>query len=106
MHGDSTPLPAGLDLAAYRIVQESLTNVAKHARGTASVVVRYLHDGLELEVVDTGAPVMAGISIPSAGHGLLGMRERVRLYGGTLDAQPQPGGGFRVLARLPLPAPS
>jgi signal transduction histidine kinase len=105
VEGEPIPVPSGLDLAAYRIVQESLTNVAKHAAGgTARAAIRYLADGLELEILDTGTPTPAPALVPAGGHGLVGMRERVLLYGGTLDARPQPGGGFRVTARIPLPA--
>jgi len=99
--GDPRPLPPGVDLSAYRIVQEALTNTLKHAGGgEAHVLVRYDRDAVELEVVDE-----AGDSAPdaddAAGHGLIGMRERVQLFGGELDAGPRPGGGFRVWARLP-----
>jgi len=105
VEGEPVPVPSGLDLAAYRIVQESLTNVAKHATGaTARAVIRYLADGLELEIVDTGTSTPAAALVPAGGHGVVGMRERVGLYGGTLDVRPHPGGGFRVTARIPLPA--
>jgi signal transduction histidine kinase len=95
-----TLLPAA-DLSAYRIVQEALTNVLKHA-GPAAVTVelRYAGDGVHLSVVDSGGPAAAGAS--GSGQGLIGMRERVTLFGGDLDAGPVPGGGFAVHARLPL----
>ncbi len=92
-------LPPGLDLAAYRIVQESLTNVRRHAGATrACVRLRYAPEALRLEVTDDGRGPAEG----RAGHGLIGMRERAALYGGTVDTGPAPGGGFRVAAVLPL----
>jgi signal transduction histidine kinase len=92
-------LPPGLDLAAYRVVQEALTNVVKHVGPTrVSVSLEHRPDALVIEVVDDGPPRPAGLP---GGHGLVGMRERVSLYGGTLLAEPH-GGGFRVLARLPI----
>lgn len=101
--GDRQPLTAGLDLAAYRIVQESLTNAAKHAPGRpVTATVRYQPGGLELEIIDHGPPSKTA-AIPSSGHGLVGMRERVALYGGSLEAGADPvTGGFRVRARIPL----
>lgn len=98
--GEPRPLHAGLDLAAYRIVQEALTNALKHAGpARASVTVRYEMDELRLEIADSGrGPVDGG----DAGHGLIGMRERVALYGGDLDAGSRAGKGFAVQARLPL----
>jgi signal transduction histidine kinase len=98
--GRPARLPAGLDLAAFRIVQEALANTAKHARaGRAWVSVRYDARALELEIADDGR---GPDGEPTDGHGLLGMHERVALYGGTLDAGARPGGGFLVRARLPL----
>jgi signal transduction histidine kinase len=97
-------LPAGVELTAYRIVQEALTNVVRHA-GTpaARVVVEHRDDELVVEIADDGrGDAMHGGGTP--GHGLLGMRERVSVYGGSLSAAPLPGGGFRVIARIPLPA--
>jgi signal transduction histidine kinase len=94
------PLTAGVDLTAYRLLQESLTNVLKHAGPDASVrvVVAGQPGELTLEVCDDGP----GHARPvPGGHGLIGMRERVSVYGGTLQAGPGPGGGFRVAARLP-----
>ncbi|HZB72345.1 MAG TPA: sensor histidine kinase [Acidimicrobiales bacterium] len=100
VEGADRPLPPGVDLSAYRIVQEALTNSVKHAGpARASVVLRYGEHALELEVVDDGR----GPRAPSAGgHGLVGMRERTALLGGELDVGPAPGGGFAVRARLPL----
>jgi signal transduction histidine kinase len=96
-----TLLPAA-DLSAYRIIQEALTNVLKHA-GPAHVTVelRYAGDGVHLSVVDSGGRPVA-VPVPGAGQGLIGMRERATLFGGDLDAGPRPGGGFAVHARLPL----
>jgi signal transduction histidine kinase len=93
-------LPRGLDLTAFRIVQEALTNVLKHA-GTsrAAVRLRYADDSLGIEVTDSGrAPAHAN----GTGRGLVGMRERVAAYGGELETGPRPEGGYTVRARLPL----
>ncbi len=100
--GDPGALPAGVDLSAYRIVQEALTNTLRHARATqAEVTLRYDADAVELEVRDDGHGVSA--DEPSAsGQGVVGMRERAALLGGTLEAGPLPQGGFRVHARLPV----
>jgi signal transduction histidine kinase len=96
-------LPAAVDLTAYRIVQESLTNVLRHA-GPATAAVRLaLADGvLRVEVTDTGRG--GPVAQSGGGHGLAGMRERVTALGGALDAAPVPGGGFAVTATLPVPA--
>jgi len=100
--GSERPLPRGVDLSAYRIVQEALTNALKHAGpAMARVNVRYGRESLELEVVDDGHGASVGNGV-GRGHGLVGMRERVALYGGDLEAGPQDGGGFVVRARLPL----
>lgn len=100
VRGTPRPLHASLDLSAFRIVQEALTNVHKHADGApASVRVDWDADALALRVVDRGAgPVRAN----GDGHGLVGMRERVKLHGGELRTGALPGGGFEVSARLPL----
>jgi len=91
-----------MDLSAYRIVQEALTNAVRHAGpGTARVLIRYGDGDLRLEVRDDG---LGGRPGNGAGHGLIGMRERVNLFGGDLDAGPSPDGGFAVAARLPLPS--
>ena len=103
MHG---PQPRRtLPLAAYRIVQEALTNTVKHGgKATARVTVRHSPEALEIEVVDNGrgaaAPLLAGAA--GGGHGLIGMRERVGLFGGELQTGPVLPGGYRVWARLPL----
>jgi len=103
--GAPVGLPAGLDLAAYRIVQEALTNTLKHARAdTAEVTVRYSPAGLVLAVTDDGrAGAPAGRPGPARGRGLIGIRERAALHGGTCAAGPRPGGGFAVRVSLPLP---
>jgi signal transduction histidine kinase len=101
VEGRRPELPQGLDLAAYRIVQEALTNALRHAGAAPTkVVVRYGAAALELEVADRGRP--AAPAAAPGGQGLVGMRERARLYGGELHAGPRPGGGFAVRARLPL----
>jgi signal transduction histidine kinase len=101
--GAVRPLPAAIDLTAYRILQESLTNVVQHAHATAaSVLVRYDADAIVLQVEDDGhGPAHAGNG--ASGFGLVGMRERAAALGGILDAGPRPGGGFRVHAQLPTP---
>jgi signal transduction histidine kinase len=93
-------LPPGIDLAAYRVVQEALTNALKHG-GTAHawVSVHWGEDELELEVANDGK---GGGDGSGGGHGLAGMRERVALYGGELESGPRDGGGFVVRARLPV----
>jgi len=100
--GEPVLLPAAVDVAAYRVVQEALTNVMKHAGArTAAVRVAYCPDGLEIEVLDDGSGEDSGA--PGAGRGLIGMRERVQLLGGTVDTDArEPGPGFRVTARVPL----
>jgi signal transduction histidine kinase len=107
LHQEGAPfgLPVGCDLAAYRVVQESLTNSLKHAGdgARAQVLLRWTENGLELDITDTGN------GLPAAdpdfdgplGQGLVGMRERVALCGGDLEAGPRPDGGFRVRARIP-----
>ena len=100
VEGASAPLAAGLDLAAYRIVQEALTNTLKHARATrATVTVRHRGAHVDLEVVDDG---VGGGNGDGTGHGIIGMRERASLYGGELRAGPRREGGFAVLVTLPV----
>jgi signal transduction histidine kinase len=100
VEGDRTELPPGVDVSAYRIVQEALTNVVKHAGpARASVVVRYARRAVEVEVTDDGRRSVNG---NAAGYGLAGMRERVELHGGTLEVGSRGEGGFSVKARLPL----
>ena len=100
VEGHAAQLPSGLDLSAFRIIQEALTNTLKHAGpARASVTVSYGADAVDLEVLDDGAGSPNGYG---GGHGLVGMRERVALFGGRLDAGARPGGGYRVHAHLPL----
>jgi signal transduction histidine kinase len=102
--GQQRPLPADIDLSAYRIVQEALTNVVRHAgTGRCRVAIGYGAEELSVEVVDDGRGATVGGS--AHGFGLVGMRERVSLLRGHLTAGPRPEGGFRVTARLPLPEP-
>jgi signal transduction histidine kinase len=99
--GSARQLPVGIELSAYRIVQEALTNALKHAgRAHAAVSVRYGPDSLELEITDDGAGTQA--DVPGGGHGLTGIRERVTLYGGKFDASARLDGGFAVRVMLPL----
>jgi signal transduction histidine kinase len=101
IEGTPRELPVGIDLSAYRIVQEALTNALKHAgEAHASVRVRYGQDSLELEITDDGRGAPAPVA--SGGHGLVGMKERVALYGGKLDAGQMPGRGFAVRVLLPI----
>jgi signal transduction histidine kinase len=104
--GDARDLAPGLDLTAYRLVQEGLTNTLRHARSPrrAEVAIDYRHDRLELAVRDDGQPAAMTAVAAEAGNGLLGMRERVAVYGGSLIARTRPGGGFELLATLPLEA--
>lgn len=105
IQGPPVALPASVDLSAYRIVQEALTNVLKHAGpARARVEMRYRPDCLELVIVDNGqgAHRDGADDRPGRGRGLLGMRERVALFGGEIEAGPGPQGGFRVHAKLPL----
>ena len=100
VEGDPVDLPAGVDLTAYRLVQEGLTNAIKHARAKhAEVLVRYANGTVELTVSDDGTGDGGG---DSGGHGLVGMRERVSVYGGSLHAGPRPEGGFALHATLPV----
>ncbi|MFI7239808.1 sensor histidine kinase [Streptomyces cyaneofuscatus] len=108
VEGTARPLPSGVELTAYRIVQEALTNTRKHGGPDAGASVRlvYFDDGLGLLVEDDGRgaahELYADGGADGAGHGMIGMRERVGMVGGTLDAGPRPGGGFRISALLPL----
>ncbi len=105
IEGERRPLPSGVDLAAYRVIQEALTNSLKHAGpAQADVLVRYDPGALTLEISDDGVGPDANLEpiAVGGGHGLVGMRERVALYGGELDAGRRRGGGFAVRARLPL----
>jgi signal transduction histidine kinase len=112
--GQRVPLPADVDLAAYRIAQEALTNSARHSGGTnATIRIAYREDALVLEVHDDGAlrppgrpPGPPRGAARGAGRGIAGMTERAAVLGGTLQAGPRSGGGFAVQARLPLPGPS
>jgi signal transduction histidine kinase len=97
--GEPRDLPAGVDLSAYRIVQEALTNTLKHARAeSARVTIGYADASLELEILDDGS---SG-AVSRGGRGIIGMRERAGLLGGELTAGPRPSGGFGVRATIPL----
>ncbi|WP_307166629.1 sensor histidine kinase [Streptomyces rishiriensis] len=100
--GARRPLHPGIELCAYRVVQEALTNVVKHSgSATAEVAVRYLDDALRVTVLDRGGPLSA-TSTGGSGHGLIGMRERAKIWHGSLTAGTRPGGGFQVRLSLPL----
>ena len=104
VEGTPCPLPQALDLSAFRIVQEALTNTLNHAGAAqAEVTVRYRDQAVELEIADTGTGMPAG---QGTGHGLVGMRERVAMFGGDLETTRAGSGGFTVRARLPLPGPA
>jgi signal transduction histidine kinase len=101
VHGEQPRLPPGVDVAAYRLVQESLSNVRKHARtDAAALTLRFDAEVLDIDIADNG--VGSSSAGTATGHGLIGMRERVTLYGGQLECGPQRAGGWRVHARLPL----
>jgi signal transduction histidine kinase len=105
IEGEPVSLPAGLDLTAYRLVQEGLTNAINHAAAAhAEVHVRYDDAHVEIEVSDDGRGTSSDAPSNGGGHGLVGMRERVSIYGGELEAGPRPEGGFRLRARLPVRA--
>ena len=102
VEGDERPLSAGLELAVFRIVQEALTNVVKHsAADRAEVRLSYQSDTLRVTVVDAGRGAAAAPAAPGTGNGLVGMRERVELFDGSLVTGPRPGGGYQVVASLP-----
>lgn len=106
--GEPYPLPTGIDVTAYRIIQEALTNVLKHGEADrAEVEVRYAHRYLRVEVLNPGPSVLSGQPVArqpadGAGRGLRGLRQRIAVYGGDLDARRRLGGGYRVRARIPL----
>ena len=102
-HGSREPLPSDIDLSAFRIIQEAVTNVVRHAgTGRCRVSIDQRDGQLSIEVTDSGR----GGSATGTGYGITGMRERAALLGGDFSAGPRPGGGFRVAARLPVPAPA
>jgi len=106
VRGDPRTLPPGLELSAYRIVQESLTNALKHAPDAhATVDVRYRTDALELDVTNDRGSTTPATDATGAGAGIIGMRERAALFAGTLEAGAHRDGGFRVRARLPVERP-
>jgi signal transduction histidine kinase len=106
IEGDRVELAPGADMAAYRLIQEALTNTLKHAgTPTTEIVLGYRHGGVSIEIVDDGDAVAPDPSeVDSGGNGLIGMRERVNLYGGEMEAGPRSEGGYAVRARLPLEA--
>jgi signal transduction histidine kinase len=102
VEGEEQPLSAGVALSTFRIVQEALTNVRRHAQaGSVAVTLRYLPESLEIEVADDGV----GAAVAAGGNGLIGMRERAQMYGGTVATQTAPGQGFLVHAVLPMGTP-
>jgi signal transduction histidine kinase len=101
--GSREPLPADIDLSAFRIIQEAVTNVVRHAgTGQCRILIDQQDGQLSVEVTDSGR----GGSVAGTGYGITGMRERAALLGGDFSAGPRPGGGFRVAARLPVPVPA
>jgi signal transduction histidine kinase len=102
VEGEPTPLPPGIDLTAYRLIQEGLTNARKHSNASRTEVrLRYEGNAIEVEVCDDGTGAAA---VRDGGHGLIGMRERVSIYGGQFEAGPRAEGGYRLRARLPVPS--
>jgi signal transduction histidine kinase len=100
VEGERIALPAAIDLSAYRIVQEGLTNALRHAQASqADVLVRYGPGDVQIEVRDNGGGAQSGDGL---GHGLIGVRERVKIYGGEMSAGTVSGGGFLLSTRLPL----
>jgi len=100
VEGEPIALPTGIELSAYRIIQEGLTNALKHGRASrADVTLRYIRDALEVEVCDDG---QGRATTDGAGYGLLGIQERVKIYGGTMTVETAPGRGFALKTRLPL----
>jgi signal transduction histidine kinase len=104
--GTPRPLPAGIDLNAYRIIQESLTNTLKHGGPDvrAQVQLDFADRELGIEITDDGRGAAEALSAGDGGHGLLGMQERVALLDGEFSSGPRSGGGYRVAARIPVPA--
>lgn len=101
--GGAVSVPPGVDLSAYRIIQEALTNAIKHGGPNAQITVAYSDDAVSVEITsDASYDHDHGQRVISPGHGIIGMRERVALFGGDFSADPRPGGGFRVAARLPF----
>ena len=102
--GDERPLSPGVELTAYRVVQEALTNVLRHAGRPVAIDARieYGPSDLAITVSDDGRGASSATASPTGGHGLVGMRERVELYDGELQAGPRSGGGYAVAVRLPL----
>lgn len=104
--GDVHDVSPALELSAYRIVQEAITNAVKHGEATqVDVSLRHSSDTLDLVVTDNGTAT-SGLGLPASGHGLIGIRERVALFGGQVEAGPKSGGGWRLVAHLPLPTSS
>jgi signal transduction histidine kinase len=104
VNGDRRPLAPGVELAVYRIVQEALTNVRKHAGPSASVTVRISYElsAVVVDVIDDGRGAATSLSGSGSGQGLIGMRERVEIYGGAFSSGPRSGGGYAVHAVLPV----
>ena len=102
--GEPLPVDQGLQISVYRIVQEALTNVQKHARGAPTTAsIRYQPDGIEVEVTNPAPSTLEGTgAVPGAGQGLVGIHERASVFGGTAEAGPTLDGGFRVYAHLPV----
>ena len=99
-------LPPALDISAYRIIQEGLTNALRHGGPVADLDVQRSPTQLRIEIRDDGRPRSSKPSTPGSGHGLTGIRERAALFDGTVQAEPAPGGGFRLTVELPIGPPA
>ena len=103
VEGDRRPLPPTIEVSAYRLVQEGLTNTLKHAEASnATVRLSYRSEALDVRILDDGRGDAGAATASIGGHGLIGMRERVSIHGGRLRAGPRPDGGFEVWATFPL----
>ena len=103
--GSTVDLPAALDISAYRIIQEGLTNVLRHGGPVAHLDIQRSPTQLRIDIRDDGRPPDSGPATPGTGHGLTGIRERVALFNGTVTAEPETGGGFRLTVQLPIDTP-
>ena len=103
--GAPSDLPAALDISAYRIIQEGLTNVLRHGGPVAHLDIQRSPTQLRIDIRNDGRPPDSGPTTPGTGHGLTGIRERAALFNGTVQAEPVTGGGFRLTVQLPIDTP-